>query len=680
MVGKKKKNEPGQSKKRIADEILYQIGKSVLIVFLVVAVIAIIMVRWLIVSSKQSELTLQSVSAAHQLSGFFERYERASAQLAVNPEIQALLAGTTQGQNLAETENKDTVQQYLANVVEMDAGNILSIWVADFDTSSFIQSDGYTSEEGWDVTTREWYAPCMENKGSVLTEPYVDSASGKVVLSAVTPVFDTAGSQIIGAAGIDVSLDQLNDVMGTYKIGSKGYVFLLSNQGTIIYHPQEDLRQKSIAEIAISKNVLDAVEAKQEEFLKYKVSGSTKYGVLEPVGETGYLVVSNMPLLEYYALLIAMVVALIVIFVIGILLIVLSIKKSAEKLSKPIMELNHTAQQLAAGDLDVQLEITAEDEIGELGASIGKTVERLKEYIVYIDETAEVLARIADGKLVIELKNDYVGEFQKIKNALMNISQSMNDVMKRIGETSGQVSVGASELADASQMIAEGAQNQAASVQQLSATATTVAERVQDGRKDAELSAKATVHVSEMIGNNQEKMKMMMGAMDKIRETSQQVVGIIQTIEEIAEQTNLLSLNASIEAARAGDLGKGFAVVADEIGKLALESSKAASMTRELIGVSMEEINNGNDIANEVMSSLEGSVSAVGRVNGMIRKTAEDAAMQADNMEQIRAGIEEIAQGVNDNSAVSQETYATSEQLANQTVTLNELVQRFEFE
>lgn len=103
-------------------------------------------------------------------------------------------------------------------------------------------------------------------------------------------------------------------------------------------------------------------------------------------------------------------------------------------------------------------------------------------------------------------------------------------------------------------------------------------------------------------------------------------------------------------------------------------------MTRELIGVSMEEINKGNDIANGVMSSLEGSVSAVDRVNEMIKKTAEDAAIQAENMEQIRIGIDEIARGVNDNSAVSEETYATSEQLANQTVTLNELVQRFEVE
>ena len=228
-------------------------------------------------------------------------------------------------------------------------------------------------------------------------------------------------------------------------------------------------------------------------------------------------------------------------------------------------------------------------------------------------------------------------------------------------------------------MIAEGAQTQAASVQELADKTNTVSGQVQESRKDAELSAKATVHVTEMMEQNQDKMKMMMDAMNEIRSTSQQVVGIIQTIEEIAEQTNLLSLNASIEAARAGELGKGFAVVADEIGKLALESSKAASMTRELIGVSMEEINKGNEIANGVMVSLEESVNAVGRVNNMIKKTAENAVLQAENMEQIRTGIDDIAQGVNDNSAVSQETYATSEQLATQTVTLNEMVQRFEF-
>lgn len=679
MGGRKEKK--GKSKKRIADEILFEVGRSVLLVFLIVAVIAIFMVRWVIVSSKESELTLQSVAASNQLAGFFEQYSKASGQLAVNPEIKHVLAEVKPGDDIQKAEKMDTVRQNLLNVVETDSDNIMAAWIADMDSSALTQSDGFTSgkSDGWDITQRVWYQKLMDSGKTVLTEPYVDPATDQTILSAVSPVFDDAGKEIIGVTGLDVSLKHLTDVMGKYKIGKNGYVFLMSSEGTVIYHPQEDVLQKNISEVDISQNVKDAVKAGKEEFLKYKASGKTKYGVAEPVGDTGYLVVSNMSFWEYYYLVFGMVVALIIIFLVGILLIVLSIKKSASNLSKPIMELNHTAQQLADGDLDVHLEITSEDEIGELGESIKRTVARLKEYIVYIDETSEVLAKIAEGQLSIELQNDYVGEFQKIKDALLNISGSMTDVMKNIGESSKQVSVGASELADASQMLAEGAQTQAVSVQELANTTTTVTEQVQESRKDAERSAKATVHVTNLIEQNQDKMKMMMGAMNEIRETSQQVVGIIQTIEEIAEQTNLLSLNASIEAARAGELGKGFAVVADEIGKLALESSKAASMTRELIGVSMEEINKGNDIANGVMTSLEESVSAVSEVNEMIKKSAVNAVDQAENMQQIQEGIDAIAQGVNDNSAVSQETYATSEQLANQTVTLNDLVQKFEF-
>lgn len=328
--------------------------------------------------------------------------------------------------------------------------------------------------------------------------------------------------------------------------------------------------------------------------------------------------------------------------------------------------------------MDVALHITSEDEIGELGESIQKTVNRLKEYIAYIDETAETLSKIADGKLSVHLKYEYSGEFQKIKDALLHISDSMNQVMVGIHESSERVSVGAAELASASQILAEGAEEQAAAIEQLTATTTTVAEQVDNSRTGAETSAKATSQAAAMVEQDQEKMKRMMEAMDEIHATSQQVVGIIQTIEDIASQTNLLSLNASIEAARAGEAGKGFAVVADEIGKLALESSKAANTTKELIEISIREINKGNAIASDAMDSLKESVSAINQVNQMIQETAADAAVQAENMKQLQIGIEEIAHGIQDNSAASQQTSATSEELASQAEILNQMVKKFE--
>lgn len=670
-------NKKTRSRKRIADEIMYQIGKSVILVFLIVAIVAIVMVGWTIMTSKETELTLESSAAAKQLTGFLEQYTRGVEQLAVNPEIKDVMLQTGAGDDILQADNMDTVRTNLISIADTDPENTMAVWISDLDASVLTQSDGFTSGEGWDVTTREWYK-CIDLGRTILTEPYVDSSTGKMILSAVSPVYDDATGVAIGAVGMDISMEHMTEVMSGYKIGRNGYMLLLSGSGTFIYHPQSDIVQKNISDIKISQNVVDAVLSGSDVFLRYTVDGVAKYGSVSPVGDTGYIVLSNLPLTEYYSLLILMVIALIVIFAIGIALIALSIRKSAANLTRPILELNHTAQQLAAGDLDVHLSIDSEDEIGELGESIGKTVARLKQYIAYIDETAEVLAQIADGKLGISLKNDYVGEFQKIKTALLNISSSMNEVMEGINTTSERVSIGASELASAAQLIAEGSELQAASVEELAATTNTVADHVEESHRDAEASAKETNKVTAMIEQNQEKMTMMMDAMNKIRQTSQQVVGIIQTIEEIADQTNLLSLNASIEAARAGEAGKGFAVVADEIGKLALESSKAASSTRDLIEISMEEISKGNTIATDAMNSLKESVGAVDHVNEMIKKTAENAAVQAENMEQLRVGIDEIARAIQDNSAASQETSATSEELATRAELLNKMVQKFE--
>lgn len=665
------------SREKIADEILKQIGGSVTFVLLLIAVVAICMVGWLIITSKEKELTQESNAAANQLTGFLEQYTKSTEQLSVNPEIINVMQETEAGDDILQAEKMETVMDHLIKIANTDKENVMAVWISDLDASVLAQSDGFVSEEGWDITGRGWYG-CITGKKTVLTEPYVDSSTGKLILSAASPVYDDATGEVLGAVGMDIALDHMTDIMSGYKIGRKGYMMLLSENGTFLYHPKQDIIQKNISDVNVSENVRNAVASKKDAFMKYKVDGLTKYGALQCAGDTGYIVLSNMPFSEYYSILFVMIAALAIIFAAGIVLIALNIKKSANKLTKPILELNHTAQQLAAGNLDVDIHITSEDEIGELGNSFQKTVDRLKEYIAYIDETSQVLSQIADGKLRIDLQYDYVGEFQKIKTALLNISDSMNQVMVGINESAEQVSVGASELASASQVLAEGAQEQAASIEEIAATTANVADQVENSRREAETSAQATAQAAAMIEENQEKMKLMIDAMNKIQETSQQVVGIIQTIEEIASQTNLLSLNASIEAARAGEAGKGFAVVADEIGKLAQESSKAANNTRELIEVSMKEIIKGNDIANGAMNSLKESVSAVNHVNEMIQNTAEEAVVQAESMKQLRIGIEEITHGIQDNSATSEETSATSQELAAQAELLNKMVQKFE--
>ena len=670
--------EGNRKKGKIAEEIRKRIGRSVLIAYIVVEVIIVIIMGQTVYYNKKAQLTLESESAANRLAGFFEKYERETQTLALNPQIQSVLSETKAGDNILSAKAMGDVEKYLVDAAGADSENVMAVWIADLDASVITQSDGYTSPDGWDITGRAWYS-CIETGKTVLTEPYIDSSTGEIILSAATPVYDEGGN-VLGAAGMDISLDHVTEVLSGYTIGSNGYVWLVSSDGMLIYHPNAELVQQNIADVNVSDNVVNAIMNQSTEFLKYKADGTTKYGFVQLVGETGYLVISNMPFLEYYQMLFATIGVLLVIFAVGIIVVMRSIDKSAYALSKPIAELNETASRLAEGDLDVELNVMAKNEIGELAESIRATVARLKEYIAYLKEASGALDQIADGKLEIHLEQEYVGEFRQLKDALLHISSSMTEVMKNISVSSQTVTSSAGDLANAAQQLAEGSGTQAAAVEELVATATSVAEQVEESKNDALHSADETEKVTAMMEQSQDKMQEMMEAVQKIHETSEQVVGIIATIEQIADQTNLLSLNASIEAARAGEAGKGFAVVADEIGKLAQESSKAANMTRNLISVSMEEIDKGNQIADHVMDSLKTAVGAVDKVNTMIRKTAENAADQAQSMEQIRVGIEEISQGVQDNSAIAEESSATSEELASQATLLNELVQHFELQ
>lgn len=191
---------------------------------------------------------------------------------------------------------------------------------------------------------------------------------------------------------------------------------------------------------------------------------------------------------------------------------------------------------------------------------------------------------------------------------------------------------------------------------------------------------KYKVNGEQKMEDSKKQMAQMREAMDKIQESSKQVVGVIKAIKDIASQTNLLSLNASIEAARAGEAGKGFAVVAGEIGGLADESADAVNTTRNLINVSLDETEKGNTIVNDVIASLDNAVERVRIANGMIQETAQVADVQMKSIDQIRDGIRDMSQVVSDNSAMAEETSATSEELAAQSVTLNELVQKFELE
>lgn len=673
------KKEKEQKKRRtsIVDTIIIQLMKLVGVIFAVVFVVSVVMFWIQGTDSKETELTWESRSASYQLADFFDPHINTVRQMAVDAEIQSVLKNTKAGDSILEAEEYAGVFKYMYDIQQTDPDNVLAVWIGDVDANVLTQSDGFTSGADFEITQREWFT-CTTTGEPLLTEPYVDASTGNLILSVAAPIYDAAGN-VLGVAGLDISLEHVNETLQGYKIGNSGYVALFSKNNSVVYHPDSEKIMAAAEESGYSEEALELIKDKDRDAsVTYRVDGGLQYGYVTNVGETGYTVISALGPVEYYNTIFIMAMSLVAVFVVGMLLNYTGTKKMAKKISAPIIRLDATAQKLAAGNLDVEILVEGEDEIGKLAMSLGKTVERLKEYIVYIEEISYALGEMANGNLCIELKQDYVGEFAILKEGINNIVDSMTNVLKNIKEGATQVSAGADDLANASQGLAESATTQAAAVQELTATSATVVDQVEANREGALKAAKGTEVVNGMMDHNQDQMNKMKAAMDKINVTSKQVVGIIQTIEEIADQTNLLSLNASIEAARAGEAGKGFAVVAGEIGKLAAESTKAANTTRELIGVSIAEIEKGNLIVNEVMESLQEAVEAVQGLNTIVSEAAKNAVLQAENMEQISIGIEDISQAIQDNSAMAEESSATSEELAAQAATLNELVQQFQ--
>lgn len=351
--------------------------------------------------------------------------------------------------------------------------------------------------------------------------------------------------------------------------------------------------------------------------------------------------------------------------------------KIADQIEKPVADLAERLKKFAQGDLDSPFpEQNNEDEIAFMNDVAKEMAANLN---LIISDLSRLMSLMADGNFAIstEIEDKYVGKFVELLESIRNMNRKMDSTLRHVEESAEQVTAGSENLAQSAQDLAEGATEQAGAVEQLQATMSTITEQVADTVNNLNDTSRKAESYAKSADSSKTDMRELMEAMQRISETSKKIENIISDIESIASQTNLLSLNAAIEAAKAGEAGKGFAVVAEQIRMLADESAKSAVDTRTLIEGALNEIEEGNQVAQKAADSMETVVQGINDISDTSKMLSENSNQQIAALREAEKGIEQISEVVQSNSAASEECSATSEELSAQAEAMNEMTAQF---
>lgn len=360
----------------------------------------------------------------------------------------------------------------------------------------------------------------------------------------------------------------------------------------------------------------------------------------------------------------------------GVLAAVLGIYIS-NGIRRPINEIELAAQKLARGELDsTNIMYTSKDELGKLSESIRNLIHTQEKIILDI---AHIMYDLSKGDFTAHSNalEFYTGNYSEILTSMRTLRDNLSETLHQINMAADQVSAGSEQVSSGAQDLSYGSSEQASSVEELAVAIEQISTQVKETAVNAKTASGQANIVGKEVTHSNQKMQNMIEAMEKISNSSREIVTINKAVEDIAFQTNILALNAAVEAARAGEAGRGFAVVASEVRNLASKSAKASKNASALINGSLAAVEEGTKIVDETAEALHIVVEGVNQVIVKIDKISLASNEQANAIQQVTQGINRISDVIQSNSATAEESAAASEELSAQAQMLKNLVDRF---
>lgn len=498
----------------------------------------------------------------------------------------------------------------------------------------------------FDPRTRDWYKMAMANKGkAIITEPYISAITGEVLV-AIAKVTDDGS----GVVGITMGIDQINEVAGSVKIGTDGYVIVLDGSKKFVVHPEEkvgekaedsfyeNLYQQQTGQFSyLLKNQPKVIHYLTNEITGWKVAG-TMYS--KEVDDAASPIFSQ----TIWTIAVCLLVGGGLVFAIlrSIIVRIERIKEHAVRVSQ--------------GVLTEAIEVRASDEIGELGRAFNMMQEQLRALISDVEARAELVAASSE---------QLTASAQQTSIATEMVTTAVQEVAGSAEKQNGLIEGNVHSL----QEVVEGVGQITQSVQALSDIAAKTTEQANEGG----FSVEQVMGQINSINHSVEKSDQMIRS---LYDRSKEISSISDVISGIAQQTNLLALNAAIEAARAGEHGKGFAVVATEVRLLAEQSQESAKQISELIAEIQKEtrqsvdnmekvkqdVEKGMTLSEETIQKFADIIMSTDQTNPLIQEVSSIAGQIAAAVQEVTAGANELAVIARGNAETAEEVAASSEE------------------